>query len=71
MTAKQRVELKAKNLFTEFYLILFDSESDKGEEVLISILAIKLAVKHCELLLELVPNYYDFYSDVIRELKKL
>jgi hypothetical protein len=34
----------AKKLFNEHYMILFDSDSDKGEEILVSILAIKSAL---------------------------
>ena len=40
MTPKE----KAIELFNQHYMVLFDSESDKGEEVLVSILAIKSAL---------------------------
>ena len=39
----------AQSLYAEFYFMLYDSDSDKGEEVLISHLAKKctqLAIKH-------------------------
>ncbi len=67
MTAKE----KANELFSEFYFILFDSESDKGEEILISLLANKCALKHCELLIEMAPNYTIFYTEVRNKLKAL
>ena len=32
---------KAQDIFNSFYMILFDSESDKGEEIIVSMLAQK------------------------------
>ena len=40
MTPKE----KAKELFYNHYMILFDSDSDKGQEILISLLSIKSAI---------------------------
>lgn len=38
----------AQELFNQHYFILFDSESDKGQEILISLLAKKAAILTAE-----------------------
>jgi hypothetical protein len=40
MTEKE----KAQEIFNQHYLVLFDSDSDKGEECLVSLLAIKASL---------------------------
>lgn len=37
----------ANELFMDYYMILFDSDSDKGEEILVSMLAKQCAIKAC------------------------
>ena len=65
----------AESLILSHYMILFDSDTDKGEEILISILANKLAVNTCnEILKTLGEETFDqicFWNDVLFELDKL
>lgn len=42
---KEEVESMASDIYRDCYMILYDSDSDKGEEILVSILSQKLAVK--------------------------
>lgn len=75
------VKKLADELFTEHYMVLFDSESDKGEECLVSILAIKSAIKSCEFALKFASKTtfrqksklsdFDLINEIIKELKKL
>ena len=70
---------EADQIFTDFYIVLFDSESDKGEECLVSILAKNCALKCVDLILKANPTWFvdpiksthQFYEDVKSELKKL
>jgi hypothetical protein len=48
MTPKE----KAKQIVAQHYAILFDSDSDKGQEVLVSLLAVKSALVTANYLLE-------------------
>lgn len=41
----------AEKLYYDNYMILFDSDSDKGEEILISLLSKKLAIKFVDTLI--------------------
>lgn len=43
---------QAQEIFDRFYAVLFDSDSDKGEEVLVTVLAKRCALLHTEILLE-------------------
>lgn len=75
----------ADDIFTEHYSVLFDSESDKGQECLVSILAIKSAIKSCEFALNFCGQYeikkykgfrnnktqYTILKEIIIELKKM
>ena len=81
MTAKD----KAKELFNSHYMILFDSETDKSQEILVSILAIKAAIVTANEVIEsrAVDLYWEnktvpendnltiFYKKVINELNKM
>ena len=73
MTPKE----KAHELFTSHYMILFDSDSDKGEEILISLLAIKLALVTVAQIIEAGPyspmqgGMKEYWQKVKMELKKL
>lgn len=40
----EEAKVFAEKLFNDYYMILFDSDTDKGEECLVSILAIKSAL---------------------------
>ena len=53
MTAKQ----KAEEIFMSHYVILMDSDSDKGEEVIVSVLSKKLAIKTVEYIIEAVNQF--------------
>jgi len=46
------VKPQAQEIFDRFYAVLFDSDSDKGEEVLVTSLAKRCALLHAEMLLE-------------------
>lgn len=48
---------KAEDLFGSFYMILFDSESDKGEEILVSSLAQKCALLAVDKILSTLTRY--------------
>lgn len=60
ITNKENVDLPVKfaqSLYNEFYFMLYNSDSDKGQEVLVSILArqcTELAIKH--ILSEVSPD---------------
>jgi hypothetical protein len=70
---------KANELFNKFYMILLDSDSDKGEECLVSLLAIKCAILCVdEIILAIdwhdfeTPNKeFEFWGQVKLELEKL
>ena len=65
------------NFFTKFYMILFDSDSDKGEECLVSLLAIKCAILCVDEIISAIdwhdfqtPNKeFEFLNEVKFELK--
>lgn len=73
MTAKD----KAQDMFSSFYMILFDSESDKGEEVLVSMLAQKCAIEAVNQIIQSNPHNNDsdssinFWFKVQKELIKM
>ena len=46
--SKQEVEDTAQNIYGDIYMILYDSDSDKGEEILVSLLAKKIALNNVE-----------------------
>jgi len=70
---------KANELFNKFYMILLDSDSDKGEECLVSLLAIKCAILCVDEILSAIdwhdfetPNKeVEFWGQVKLEIKKL
>lgn len=68
---------QAQEIFDSFYVALFDSDSDKGEEVLVSLLAKKCALVHVQLLLENANyswngNLIDWWiMDLKEEIEKL
>ena len=59
----------AKEIYVRHYIILFDSESDKGEEVLVSLLANKSAIATVEAILTDCKNV-ELYTKVLEYLKK-
>lgn len=70
MTAKE----KASKLYHECYMILFESDSDKGEEILVSILSRKLAHAMAEDWLEYhkdEPNKIAYWHEVKKEIDLL
>lgn len=72
---------KAKDIFNQHYMVLFDSETDASEEILITHLSQKMALISVNLILESSPysvhhKYYDqdnfdYWQEVKKELKKL
>jgi hypothetical protein len=67
MTAKD----KAQEIFNSFYVILFDSESDKGEEVLVSMLAKKCAIEAVNQIIQSEVMHVSFWFKVQKELIKM
>jgi hypothetical protein len=75
MTPKE----KAEELFNKCYMILFDSDSDKGEECLVSILAGKCAILCVDEILSAIdwhdfetPNKeFEFWNEVKLEIEKV
>ena len=53
---KKEVEETAQEIYTDIYLVLFDSDSDKGEEVLVTMLSKKLAIKSVERIILANPH---------------
>ena len=71
---------KAQEIFNAHYMILFDSESDKGEEILVSLLAKKCAiitvnellkVLHGDLYSRTLTGSIMYYNSVLSELEKM
>lgn len=65
---------QAEEIFNGFYVILFDSDSDKGEEILVSILAKKCAIKAVNVFIEegsLKIWTKQFWNEVKEELEKM
>lgn len=60
---------------TPNYMVLFDSDSDKGEEILISLLAKKCAIVTVNEVLfstpEMFPIIIMYYNSVLSELEKM
>lgn len=54
--SKKDVKDTAQDIFTEIYIVLFDSDSDKGEEILVSILAKELAIKNVDRIILANPH---------------
>lgn len=54
--SKKEVEETAQEIYTDIYLVLFDSDSDKGEEVLVTMLSKKLAIKSVERIILANPH---------------
>lgn len=71
------MERKAQEIFDRFYAVLFDSDSDKSEEILITTLAKKCALLHAEMLMEEANytrdgNLIDWWiMDLKEEIEKL
>lgn len=62
---------KAQDIFNSFYMILFDSESDKGEEVLVSSLAQKCAIEAVTQIIQAEVMHVSFWFKVQKELIKM
>lgn len=63
---------KAKHLFSEHYLVLFDSDSGKGQEIQVSILAKKAAlITAKEMLKACKDSERPYYLNVEKEVKKV
>lgn len=70
---------KANELFNKFYMTLFDSDSDKGEEILVSILAGKCAILCVDEIISAIDCHdfqtqnkeFEFLNEVKFELEKL
>ncbi len=64
-------KIKAQDIFNSFYMILFDSESDKGEEVLVSMLAKKCAIESVTQIIQSEVMHISFWFKVQKELIKM
>lgn len=64
-------KIKAQDIFNSFYMILFDSESDKGEEVLVSMLAKKCAIELVTQIIQSEVMHISFWFKVLKELIKM
>lgn len=53
---KKEVEETAEEIYTDIYMVLYDSDSDKGEEVLVTMLSKKLAIKSVERIILANPH---------------
>jgi hypothetical protein len=79
--SKKDVEETAQEIYTEIYMTLFDSDSDKGEECLVSILSQKLAIKTVDRIILANPHSNPlntqgwstmrFWQDVKKRLEKI
>lgn len=76
MTPKE----KAQEIFNAHYMVLFDSDSDKGEEILVSLLAKKCAIVtvnelqkalHGDLYSRKLAGTILYYNSVLSELEKM
>ena len=80
MKPPKEVIQKASEIKAVFYFVLFDSDSDKGEEIIVADLSIKCAIAHCNLLIKELNKHelkrvgkkdvpiIDFYEMVIEYL---
>jgi hypothetical protein len=65
-----RAAEKAKEIYDKHYIALMDSESDKGQEIIVSTLAKQCAlITVREILKE--TNFTSYYESVKREVKLL
>ena len=80
INSKSDIDRVAYEIYYDFYVILYCNVSDFDEDVTISKLAIKLAIKSVELILSEVSkdivridrngmNQYDFYNKVLIQLR--
>ena len=65
----EKAKIKADELIASYYMILFESESDKGEEILVESLAIRCAKCNAKQCLS-VANDKEFWKKVIMYLDK-
>lgn len=63
-------EKKAVEIFMAHYMILLDSDSEKSEEILVSLLAIKAAIVTVGTVISLNKDT-DFWEEVKQEIEKL
>lgn len=71
---KTTIKEQADALFYNYYAILFDSDSDKGEEILVTKLAKQCAIAACDMIIKEIG--YDclrvnFWQKVKRKIEKL
>ena len=68
-------ENKAREIFNRHYMVLFDSDSDKGEEIQVSLLAKKCAIVTVQEVLMSTPGMFPvligYYGSVLAELEKM
>ena len=65
----KKTRLKADELIASYYMILFESESDKGEEILVESLAIRCAKYNAKQCLS-ASSDKEFWNKVIMYLDK-
>lgn len=71
---KQRIPpvKAAENIYLSHYVTLFDSDSDKGEEILVSLLSKKMALHSIAMIIEEckdseskdIKEMFDYYTEV-------
>lgn len=65
-------EVKAIELFNKHYFVLFDSDSDKGEEILVSLLAVKASlITIDEIIYESINGENEYWLEVKNHLKQI
>ncbi len=58
--SKNDVEDTAQDIYTDIYMTLYDSDSDKGEEILVSILAQKISIRTVDRIILANPHSSPF-----------
>lgn len=61
--SKKDIEDAAQEIYTDTYMTLYDSDTDKGEELLVSILAQKLSIKTVERIILANPHSNPLNTD--------
>jgi len=70
VTCSKSAQEYARELFSEAYITLFDSDTDKGNEILVSLLAKKIAIQNVNSTKELIVFIYESKDEPL-ELKEI
>ena len=66
---KKRIKKLQTTILNANYMVLFDSDSDKGEEILVSLLAKKVSLETMKELYKETAN--DFFLELATEIEKI